>query len=48
MLDNLALLFVHGSLGILFWRLIKRVDPDDVPPVRTKATERFRRPDRLG
>ncbi len=44
MLDNLALLFVHGSLAILFWRLIKTPDPDDLDKKRSRPTARFRRP----
>lgn len=48
MLDDLALLFVHGSLAILFWRLIKRPDPDDLTPPVKRATDRFRRPGQQG
>jgi len=48
MLDNLSLLFVHGSLAILFWRLIKTPDPDDVDKKRTRAIVRFRRPPTQG
>ena len=43
MLDNLALLFVHGALGILVWRLIMRPDPDDLDKPRARPMERFRR-----
>ncbi len=48
MIDDLALLLVHGSLAILIWRLIKTPDPDNQAPPRLKPSSRFRRPDRIG
>ena len=42
MLDNLALLFVHGALAILLLRLIRTPDPDEVEKPRPKPTDRFK------
>lgn len=44
-LDNLALLFVHGALAVLVLRIIRTPDPDDADKPRPKPTNRFRRPD---
>ncbi len=43
MLDNLALFFVHASLGILVYRLITRPDPEDLASPRAKPIDRFAR-----
>jgi len=43
MIDNLALFFVHGALGILVLRLIMRPDPDDLGKPRARPIDRFRR-----